>query len=484
MTELQQPASSKIARFEAALLRSTDIAWLAAFRMLFGVTLCVSMLRFLGNGWIDQFFVQPSFHFKYFGFEWVEPLSASGMHALFWLLAGLALCISLGLFFRVTAPLFTLGFTYIQLIDVATYLNHYYLASLLCLLLSLSPAHRAYSVDALLWPRRAREITAAAWLYLFRFQVAIVYTFAGIAKLHGDWLLDAQPLRIWLGSRTDLPLLGPLFTWEHAPLAMSWAGFLFDTTIAGWLLFGKTRPFAYAVVIVFHTVTSALFPIGMFPVIMVLSALVFFPADWPRRLLARAQTAWRRVRGVTASGEPNAAATTAPPTLAPEPSRAWRLARRAALGVGVAYCALQLLMPLRFLAYGGNVRWHEQGMRFSWRVMVREKNGSITFFVRQQRTGRVWHVSPRSYLTPIQEREMAGQPDLILQLAHHVREDFERKGLGPVEVRAEALVSLNGRRLAPLIDPNVDLTAVQDGLGKASWILPAPSQRPPHIRPI
>src|SRR5690606_24591775 len=170
------------------------------------------------------------------------------------------------------------------------------------------------------------------------------------------------------------------------------------------------------------------------------------------------------------------------PQASPAPPR--RRAPRLAIALGLAYAAFQVALPLRFVLYGGNVRWHEQGMRFSWRVMVREKNGSITFFVRQQRTGRVWHVSPRSYLTPIQEREMAGQPDLILQLAHHVREDFERKGLGPVEVRAEALVSLNGRRLAPLIDPNVDLTAVQDGLGKASWILPAPSQRPPHIRPI
>jgi hypothetical protein len=143
-----------------------------------------------------------------------------------------------------------------------------------------------------------------------------------------------------------------------------------------------------------------------------------------------------------------------------------------------------LLVPLRFLAYGGNVRWHEQGMRFSWRVMIREKNGSVTYVVRSKTTGRVWHVSPARYLTDIQEREMSGQPDLILELAHHVRDDFERRGLGPVEVRVDALVSLNGRRLAPLIDPTVDLSTVKDGIGRASWILPAPEGPPPRLRPI
>jgi hypothetical protein len=249
---------------------------------------------------------------------------------------------------------------------------------------------------------------------------------------------------------------------------MSWAGFLFDTTIVGWLSFRKTRPFAYAAVIGFHALTGALFPIGMFPVIMVLSALVFFDPNWPRPLLSLL------TRKATASSE----RTLAPVALGPS-----RL-RTTGLLLALAYTAIMVLVPLRFLAYGGNVRWHEQGMRFSWRVMIREKNGSVTYVVKNKRTGRVWHVSPARYLTDTQEREMSGQPDLILELAHHVRDDFERRGLGPVEVRVDALVSLNGRRLAPLIDPSVDLATVKDGIARARWILPAPQEPPPHLRPI
>jgi hypothetical protein len=145
---------------------------------------------------------------------------------------------------------------------------------------------------------------------------------------------------------------------------------------------------------------------------------------------------------------------------------------------------VQFLVPLRFALYGGNVRWHEQGMRFSWRVMVREKNGAVTFLVRSKVSGRIWQVSPERYLTRLQEREMSAQPDLILQLAQHIQRDFSTRGLGPVEVRVDAWASLNGRRMARLIDPEVDLTTVSDGLGRALWILPAPSEAPPPIRPI
>ena len=58
------------------------------------------------------------------GFAWIEPLSRGEMHTLFWGLAALALTMAAGLAYRITAPLFALGLTYIQLLDVSTYLNH------------------------------------------------------------------------------------------------------------------------------------------------------------------------------------------------------------------------------------------------------------------------------------------------------------------------------------------------------------------------
>jgi vitamin K-dependent gamma-carboxylase len=452
---------------KSRLLQPTDLAWLAAFRVLFGLTLAVSMWRFIANDWITRFFVEPRFFFKYWGFGWVQPLSGPALHTLVVALGVLAVAVAAGVAFRASATLLALGLTYLQLLDVSTYLNHYYLAGLLCWLLVVSPAGRAWSVDnwfcrRVLGRPPASERAARAWLYLFRFQIALVYGFAALAKAQPDWLVHAQPLRIWLGASAELPLLGRLLAIDGVPLLMSWCGFLFDATVVGWLSWHRTRPYAYAVVLVFHALTRVLFPIGMFPVIMSVSALVFFGPSWPRALVSRLFS--RRLD------------TPAPPSVHPAARPAF------ALYLGAAYCALQLLLPLRFVAYGGDVLWHEQGMRFSWRVMVRAKGGNATFLVRNKQTGQTWHVSPGEYLTPLQESEMVSQPDLILQLSHHIREDIERRGLGPVEVRVDARASLNGRRSAPIIDPRVDLALVSDGIALKPWILPAPASAPPHTR--
>jgi vitamin K-dependent gamma-carboxylase len=449
-----------------ALSRPADIAWLGALRVLFGLTMCVSMLRYIAYDWIDAFFVTPRFHFKYFGFGWLEPLPRLGMHAVFWALALLALLIALGLWFRAAAWLFALGFAYLQLVDVTTYLNHYYLATLLSVLFAVSPADRWFSLRTWRAPDQALDRIPKLYQLLFRFQVGVVYTFAGLAKAHADWLGHAQPLRIWLSAQTDLPVLGPLFRLDGTALAFSWAGFLFDTFIIWFLLWPRLRLWAYAAVILFHAMTRTLFPIGMFSAIMVVAALVFFPASWPRTF-----GRWLPARVRALHSTPSGASSF----------------HRVPFWAGVmfaVYCLIQLAMPLRFLAYGGNVRWHEQGMRFSWRVMVREKNGSVTFQVTQKETGRRFYVSPHAYLTRLQEREMSSQPDLVLQLAHHIRDDYARKGMGPVEVRVDAVASLNGRRRRPLIDPRVDLASVEDGLAKAFWILPAPTEPPPRTQPI
>jgi len=473
------------AELRARLLAPVDAAWLAAFRVIYGILLAVSMGRFIAYGWIDSFFVAPRFHFKYWGFAWVEPLPGPLLHGLFALLFVLALSLAAGLLYRASALLFALGLAYVELLDVTTYLNHYYLAALLAGLLATAPAARVWSVDA--WLRRRRQhaerplerapapVVARAWLWLFRFQIGVVYTFAGLAKAQGDWLFHAQPLAIWLGAVTDLPLLGGLFTEPWAPFLFSWCGFLFDTSIVPLLLWDRTRSFAFPLVVAFHALTSLLFPIGMFPLIMVLTALVFFPPSWPRRVLHAASATFRRLPRELVSGANGSALGPAP-----APSRF----ATTALVLGALYCAVQLALPLRFLAYRGNVLWDEQGMRFSWRVMLRAKGGDTTFVVRRERDQRVFFVSPRSYLTVLQESEMSSQPDLIVQLAHRIRDDFAERGHGPVEVHVESRVSLNGRRSVPFIDPAVDLGRIDDGLSLAGLVLPPPTSAPPRTHPV
>ena len=454
-----------LSRIRARLLEPRDAASLAVFRILFGSLLCLSSVRFLWNGWVDRFYGQPTFFFKYSGFEWIQVLPLPWMTAAYVAMAVLAALIAAGFLYRLSIAAFFLIFTYVELIDVTNYLNHYYLVSLLSLLMCFLPLHRVYSVDAMIWPRR-EPVAVAAWvLYLMRFQVGVVYFFAGIAKLQPDWLLHAQPLSIWLAARAEAPIIGPLLGLPGMPYAMSWAGFLFDTFIVVFLLWRRTRPFAFAAVLLFHSCTHLLFVIGIFPFLMVINATLFFEPDWPRRL-------WRRAAGLAPPQRPR---------FAPGARHA-RWSTVIASGIAV-YCLLQVLIPLRTFAYPGDVLWHEQGMRYAWKVMVREKNGSIDYRVRWRGREREMYVPPGKYLTGHQEREMSVQPDLILQLARHIARDYEARGYDDVEVRVDALVSLNGRRAAPMIDPEVDLGHQRDSVTNSDWILPLPPSEPlPALR--
>lgn len=428
-----------------------DPRGLAVFRMLFGATMCIGALRFLWNGWVDRFFVQPEYYFAYWGFDWITVASPAVMHGVFWALAALAAMVAAGFCYRFAIIGFFLLFTYVELIDVTNYLNHYVLVSMLAGVLVFLPAHAVWSVDARLRESvRSLRVTWLSYSWL-RFQVAAVWVSAAIAKMTTDWLVHAQPLNIWLTARTDTPVIGSfLDIWEVA-LAASWAGMLYDLTVPFLLLWKRTRLVAFIAVLVFHLMTHVWFNIGMFPLIMVVSATIFLAPNWPsfgRRLTKPAAT----------RGTP-----------------------RFVYVIAFVWCATLMVLPLRFLAYGGNVLWHEQGMRWGFKVLCREKNATVTYRVELPDEGRTVQWSPHSWLTPHQAREFAGQPDMILRLAHDLQADYARRGHGDVAIFADTLVSLNGRRPAPLIDPTIDLTNVSDSLAPAGWILPAPSTPPPHL---
>ncbi len=447
-------------RVRAAALTEQDPIGLVAFRILFGLLVAFSAARFLWLGWVERCFVEPRVFFHYFGLSFIEPLSGEGMTALFYVMIACGVLIAAGALYRLATFTFFVVFTYVELCDVTNYLNHYYLVSLLALLLTCLPLHRAHSIDAMLRPTITRARFPAWWTWLLRGQIAVVYFFAALGKAQPDWLLHGQPMGIWLASRDETPIIGSLLIAPGMALAMSWGGFLYDLTIPAWLSWPRTRAVAYLAVIGFHTVVGVLFPIGMFPWIMIVATTVFFAPDWPRRFSARLRAAL-----------PEASAS------ASSPRASW------ALSLAALYLVLQVAIPLRAFAYGGDVLWHEQGMRWSWRVMVREKNGSVTYRVRTDGRTRERLISPGDYLTPIQEREMVGQPDLILQLAHVIEGDLRRRGMHDVEVRVDALASLNGRPMQRLIDPDVDLTTIDDSFMPATWILPAPEGPPPTLSP-
>ena len=149
--------------------------------------------------------------------------------------------------------------------DKTTYLNHYYFVSVLSFLLIFLPANAQFSVDAFLHKKEYNRIPR--WtIDSIKLLLAIVYFYAGLTKLNSDWLFRAMPLKIWLPSKYDLPIIGNnLMQQEWVHFAMSWGGALYDLIIPFLLIIRKTRPIAFFLVLFFHVFTRVLFPIGMFP---------------------------------------------------------------------------------------------------------------------------------------------------------------------------------------------------------------------------
>ena len=443
-------AGSRV-RWREALLRRVDGASLGIFRIVFGLVMLVEVARYWSHGWIASYYAEPEFFFSYPLFDWVKPLSGQLLAAHFDLLALSAMCIVLGLYTRAAAAVFAVLFWWWFLSDQTHYLNHFYLIALVATLLVFVPTERAFSLDARYRPHRDGACVPTWALWLVRFQIGVPYFFGSLAKLNADWFAG-EPMRMWLRGMRDVPLLGPVCTEEWVVASFVWSGLFFDLLVVPALLWKRTRVPAFLASIAFHATNAVIFHIGIFPWLMMAATTVFFEPDWPRRLpfLKRAR--------------PEVPQPPAPPGIGP-----WRRLGLAALGLWVAF---QCLMPLRHFLYPGYVSWTEEGHLYAWHMKLRDKSGTGVFTAREPATGKTWVVDPLEHLTKKQAREMVQHPDMVLQFAHHLSEEHERAGKGPLEVRARILMSVNGRKRQLFLDPDVDLAAQPRSLGRWDWILP------------
>lgn len=128
--------------------KQTKAASLAVFRFLFGLIMAISIVRFWYNGWIEKLYLLPEMHFHYSGFEFIQ-VPGQWTYLLFIICFISAIGVSVGWKYRISILVFFLSFTYIELLDKTTYLNHYYFVSVMSFLLMFLPAQVNYSVDAL-----------------------------------------------------------------------------------------------------------------------------------------------------------------------------------------------------------------------------------------------------------------------------------------------------------------------------------------------
>ncbi len=432
------------------LFRPVDNSSLMVFRLAFGVAIACYAWKTMTTPVIVADYIQPKFHLAYFGFEWVRPWPGDGMYLHFLALFAAGVGVALGLWYRLCALVLLVTFTHVFLIERTQYNNHYYLIVLLAFLANVIPLHRGWSLDSVLRPRCYSPVLPQWMLWLVRFQIGVVYFFGGIAKLDADWL-RGQPMGMWLAAKSDLPVLGPLLTNGTVTPLFAFGGLCIDLLAVPLLLWRRTRLAMFGVLVVFHLLNSVLFTIGLFPWLMIVETLIFFPPDWPRKLFGIPDHFHHA------------------PTNANE---SWTWRHKSVAAFLAAYVGIQLLVPLRLHLVPGNASWTEYGQLFAWRMMLRQKLTGIRFYGTNPATGQTGVIDITRYLNQRQAGQMSRDPDLIVHFARQLADDFRRQGIPRMQIRAKVLASLNGRKPQLLIDPDVDLAQERRSLFPQRWVMP------------
>ena len=428
---------------------------LALLRLGFGLLMTYSIIRFWLKGWIQMMYIDPSFHFTFYGFEWVTPLG-NYTYVLF-LICGLsAFFVAIGYRYYISIIIFFLSFTYIELMDKTTYLNHYYFVSILSFLMIFLPCNSSFSVDAY-FKNKSIKFCPRWCVDSIKLLLFIVYFYSGLAKINKDWLYEAQPLKIWLTTGSyDFPLIGSnLMQQEWFHYFMSWGGMFYDLLIPFLLIYSRTRIFGFLLVIFFHLFTVLLFPIGMFPYIMIMSSLIFFSSKTHKKILNFIFKPIKfKIKNI-------------------KEIENIKIQKQPVILVVVSiFFMIQFLFPFRYSLYPGELFWNEQGYRFSWRVMLMEKRGYTTFKVVDKQNENSFYVMNDNFLTELQERQMSFQPDFILEYAHFLGNHYKKQGLKKIEIYADSYVALNGRISKRFIDPDTDLLKEERGFKNKDWIIP------------
>ena len=419
------------------------------------------MIRFWYNGWIKTLYIEPKFHFTYYGFSWVKVLGEY-TYIIFIICSLASLFIALGYKYKYSIVVFFLSFTYIELMDKTTYLNHYYFISSISFLMCFLPLNAIYSIDSK-FGKKYNQVPK--WTVdSIKLLICIVYFYAGLAKLNSDWLIEAMPLSIWLPSKYDLPFIGENLMqkqWVH--YFMSWGGMFYDLMIPFLLLYKRTRIIAFLLVVFFHLFTAVLFPIGMFPYIMIVGSLIFFDNKTQHKILNIYKNLIKYILKIFSYVQKKSNTKIY--------SKSSRISKYNLIAVGLFFI-LQFIIPLRYVFYPGELFWNEEGYRFSWRVMLIEKRGYSNFKVVDSISKKYFYVQNDDFLTSYQEKQMSFQPDFILEYAHFLGDHFTGQGHKNVQIFVDSYVALNGRSSQRFIDPSIDLYSKKESFRHKSWIIP------------
>jgi hypothetical protein len=451
-----------------AFFQQVNNATLAAFRIIFGLMILaeIGWERDARVGLIESRPVR----FPYMGFEWLQPLPSGCGEPFLACLSASCVALSLGLFFRAAVVAFTLGYTWMFLLDRAYFNNHTYLICMLGGWLAVSDANRRWSLDVLMWPA-IRRTTVPAWqLYGLTGQIAVAYFFGGVAKINPDWL-RGEPMRYFLYQLVDTPGFSVLADRPLLPVIFAWAGMLFDLLIVPALCWRRTRLPAIVAMTCFHVMNANMFAIGIFPWLSMGAIVLFLPPGCVERVVE------------LLSGRPERITSGSLPSLR-QPLSISPPARRLIVAACIAWFGIQCLVPLRRFLLPGNSGWTREGFYFAWTMKLDHKSSFLSFHACDPTSGVCRPVDYRGDLTVVQAAWLPQQPRGIAEYARFVDARLEAENGRPVTIVCDSVASLNGRPYQYMIDPRIDVAdAPLPRFSHAEWIVPLALDEPIGIYP-
>lgn len=413
------------------LFTKIDNSPLLIFRIFFGILVALECYGAIATGWVKRTLIEPDFTFTFIGFEWLQPLPGNGMYIYFFIMGSLGVCIAIGYKYRFSIIAFALLWAAVYLMQKTSYNNHYYLLLLISVFMCFFPAQRSYSLDAKQNPSIRTNAMPSYVKWAIVLQLFIVYTYASIAKLYGDWL-DFSMVKILMLDKADYPLVGSLLQelWVHKIVGVF--GILFDLLIVPALLWKPTRKVAFFVSIFFHLFNSIIFQIGIFPYLSLAFTVFFFEPETIRKIFFKKKEAYVQYEIQIPSY------------------------KNVIVFLGGIYFLLQFALPLRHHFIEDDVLWTEEGHRLSWRMMLRSRTGTIQFNVVNTNTSDTTIVKLDDYLTAKQKRRVGAYPDFIWQFAQHLKKEYAKNGKD-ISVFVDSKASVNGRPYRTFIDSKIDL---------------------------
>ncbi|KAJ8733012.1 hypothetical protein PYW07_015611 [Mythimna separata] len=258
-----------------------DSSSLAVTRILFGLAMLFDIPDERGGASMVKRWGDPNTcHFPL-----IPILTSIGMPYMALVYAALwvgALCIMLGYKFRLAAPVFTVCYWYLFLIEKSFWNNHSYLFGLVALLLSCTEANCYWSLDSYLDPTKKRSSVPYWNYFILKYQFFILYFMAGMKKGTAEWLTGYSVQNLsehWVFEPFKFFLTVP----QTDYLIVHWFVFVFDLTVAIWMMLSTTRHVAMLFCAMFHLMNSRLFRIGMFPWVCLATMPLFYPFDWPKK---------------------------------------------------------------------------------------------------------------------------------------------------------------------------------------------------------